>query len=216
MRASRLKMFKKLGIALVSAMLLLIGCTPFGKRPAAISSKADEQLMDAACNGGEVGVKDALKAGANPNSHNQFGGTPLMCAAEKGYLTITKTLRDVGADINLTHQSGWTALMWASQNHHVDLVLYLLEESADPNITAKDGTTALWATIDAVSNFNEEGYKVIMLLLKHGANPQVKKNGNSPIEALRNAEFVDHPFFGSTKVWRDKIVQEISSHTAAK
>lgn len=80
-------------------------------------------------------------------------------------------------------------LMIAAKNGAIESVQYLLENKADPNYISKKGQTPLSRIIECCYRFQkrhknsslfashkEETYKVIMLLLKYGANPNVMIN----------------------------------------
>jgi len=68
---------------------------------------------------------------------NEPGTTPLIAAANKGYIGIVKALLGKGSDINAVDQDGKTALMHAANCGHIKLVELLLENGA--NINMKDG-----------------------------------------------------------------------------
>jgi ankyrin repeat protein len=64
------------------------------------------------CKGGRI-VKILLKAGANPNSADTFGNTPLMTAAGSGNELAVNELIAAGADVNAKNNDGETALFVA-------------------------------------------------------------------------------------------------------
>jgi len=77
-------------------------------------------------------VELLMHHGANVNLPNQFGTTPLMCAAVTGQLTVIKELLSRGADISVASKAGHQVLHYAlcwrghrsyvaeSQNAHCD------------------------------------------------------------------------------------------------
>ncbi len=65
--------------------------------------------------------------------------TPILTAAEQGYLDIVKKLVDAGSDVNVQDDStGNTALRLAIINGHDQTALYLIQCKANVNYTAKD------------------------------------------------------------------------------
>jgi len=60
----------------------------------------DDELLKAARNGDLIEVRIALKNGANPNTKDIDGRTPLHWAAQGGHVEIVKLLLERGADPN--------------------------------------------------------------------------------------------------------------------
>ena len=91
-----------------------------------------------------------LKNGADPNSHDHFGKTPLYKASRGGQLVtvessleIARLLVNSGADVNFTGDNGWTPLHAAAQSGQRDLAELLLECGATLDIGDKDDDTPL-------------------------------------------------------------------------
>ena len=94
----------------------------------------------------------------NIDEPNEFGKTPLMWAAQYGFLESVKILLDSGANINKqTYESNcdddWdsfdcirngkrTALMYAVQEGQGQIVRYLLDQKADKTLKDSLGKTA--------------------------------------------------------------------------
>ena len=91
------------------------------------------------------------------DSPNWFGKTPLMLAAQYGYLDSVKLLQANGADINkqTSAEECWdsntsfcinhgkrTALMYAAQEGQFDVILYLIEQGADISLQDTKGLSA--------------------------------------------------------------------------
>jgi hypothetical protein len=68
----------------------------------------DISIHDAAREGNIEAVKQHLAAGANVNTKNNRGKTPLHRAAEKGHKEITELLIAAGADLNAKDKNGET------------------------------------------------------------------------------------------------------------
>lgn len=85
-----------------------------------------------------------LEAGADPNSRDEEGGTPLLYAARHGEAEWVGRLLEVGADPNVRKQDGVTPLMSAAHGGHVKAVVLLINAGADPNARDdKNGWTPL-------------------------------------------------------------------------
>jgi ankyrin repeat protein len=128
----------------------------------------------AATNGDVRGVDAALAAGADVNSRDSFGVTPLMLAARGRQPDITnpaatdrpevvELLIKHGAQPNATTATGFVALFWAARYGHYKVAKVLVDAGADVNARDRDGQTALkWA------NTNHQS-KVTALLRAAGA-----------------------------------------------
>jgi ankyrin repeat protein len=150
----------------------------FGQPPTAAQSAA---AADAANNQQDVIIAGLVGGGSG-------GLTPLVFAAREGSLDAAKVLVEAGADVNQITEYGWTPLLVATNNRNYKLGAYLLEHGANANIANKGGWTPLYLATD---NRNIEGgdYPVpkpdmdnleyIDLLLKHGADPNLRVKENT-------------------------------------
>ncbi|HWH70940.1 MAG TPA: ankyrin repeat domain-containing protein, partial [Candidatus Sulfotelmatobacter sp.] len=121
------------------------------------------------------------------------GWTPLHEAALAGRKDIVSLLLQHQADPNVRTESdsggtaGYTPLLLAAARNNPEIVELLLDAKADPNVSVADHRTPM--LIVANSTFSTADRKRMLLaLLKHGADPNVKSsNGNSPL-ALASVE----------------------------
>jgi ankyrin repeat protein len=93
-------------------------------------------------------VEELLRAGADANTANVAGGTPLMTAVafdDKG-TAILERLLDAGADIDAQNNGGETALMYAAKYGRKEALHILLARGANPAIRDNDGRTAAAVT----------------------------------------------------------------------
>lgn len=119
-------------------------------------------LMIAASKGHLEVVKLLIENGADVNAKDKYGTTALMGAVEKCYIEIVKLLIENGADI--TDES----LARATVNNSTGIVKLLLENGANANIKIYGKKPLLIETV-------EEGqYRIVELLIKHGADVFVK------------------------------------------
>lgn len=107
------------------------------------------QLLNATNNNAvDATVRDLLNQGADPNSKNQDGVTPLMIASYLGNVSTVKLLISRGADVGIAESKGNTALIYAlahdRQASNGEVVELLLSAGADANHeTAKKGNTTV-------------------------------------------------------------------------
>lgn len=78
-----------------------------------------------------------ISKGANVNSTDEYGDTPLHIASYFGNLSIVRMLARNGASIHSRNKSGWTPLHNAAQEGHYEVVEYLISEDADINAETK-------------------------------------------------------------------------------
>ncbi len=133
-----------------------------------------------------------LDHGAEVNTVDLQGGTPLMWASEFGQFGVVQALLAHGADPALRDKRGWTALDWAAQMGQDDAVALLRDRSPmniyeaaqfgdvarlraslsageDPNVTDSSGTTPLMKAAASGS------LPTLRLLLDHGADVRRKR-----------------------------------------
>jgi ankyrin repeat protein len=104
-------------------------------------------------------VRRLLDLGADPNSADKLGMTPLMEACSIGHLDLIKTLVDSNADIRAVSLNRQTPLWFATLHGSVDVVIYLLDElQIDPNAAREDGVTPLMVA-------SSQGFDTIAKLL---------------------------------------------------
>jgi len=83
-----------------------------------------------------------INNGADLNSTNKYGRTPLYIASFEGYEKIVKLLISKGIDINIIDDDGWTPLHEASKRGHTEIIKLLIKNGIDINIKDKNGQTA--------------------------------------------------------------------------
>lgn len=92
--------------------------------------------------------------------------TPLMLAAERGYLPIVRLLISLGTNIDKTNEFRQPSLLYAVRENHVSTVNLLLKSGADPNLVMVDGDFVLREA--ATSSID---LRICRALLKFGADP---------------------------------------------
>lgn len=124
----------------------------------------------------EIGITSLLlEYGADADSRDQGGNTPLMLASDLGIDTIMFLLIMYDAGLDLQNNEGETALHFAVLSGNPVAADMLLYYKAKPDIQNNEGCTALHY---AAYNGMDE---IIELLLQAGSNAEIKdKNGEDP------------------------------------
>lgn len=161
-------------------------------------------LFQAVKNGKLKSAEALLKNGADPNivaaerRCNPPHPTTAICYVSDSYdatddecLEVIRLLVEYGADVDSRNcnyndtkwNAGTTALNFNAGYGRLKTVKFLLENGADPNIRGNDGLVPLE---DALIQHH---YDVAMELLKHGANPDLRRTADKSTvrEILRAA-----------------------------
>jgi len=131
--------------------VLLTGCTSTQKPELTKSKGPDISIHKAASQGNIQAIKDYIANGADLNSKDESGWTPLHWATSKvhnkaasqGNIQAIKDYIANGADLNSKDESGWTPLHWATSKVHNKAAKILISEGANVNIVNKDGLAPL-------------------------------------------------------------------------
>jgi ankyrin repeat protein len=107
----------------------------------------DKKLYNAALEGDNQSIIEAVADGANINSRHLIDSTPFFAAGANNRLESMKLLSIIGADINLSVESGETPLHRAAQFCRVDVVKFLLEKGANKDAAKFNMHTPIYVAI---------------------------------------------------------------------
>lgn len=143
---------------------------------------AESAVHRAARTGSARDLLTLLESGADPNTRDEDGWTPLHWAAGiEGDAPRTRVLLDAGANPNARSDGGFTPLMAAAQTGDLARVRMLLDAGAEPNAIDEDGRSALHMAAW------HAGEDVIRLLLRAGARTDVQNNSMQTPADIANA-----------------------------
>ena len=125
---------------------------------------ADERLVEAVLSGDNTAARALVAAGADVDTPQADGTTPLHWAARGNQVDITDLLLRAGADANAANRYGMTPLWLACTNGSPEIVALLLDAGADPDLSTPEGETPL---MTAARTGNP---KVVRLLLAGGTD----------------------------------------------
>jgi hypothetical protein len=145
-----------------------------------VLEKLDEKLLEAAKIGNAYKVIELLREGANVNTRDEHGFTPLHYAAFSRDADVARLLLEHGADANAKGEGGVTPLHHAAIIGNADVARLLLDHGADVNARDKRGSTPLHhAAVVGSADFAR-------LLLERGADPSIRdKDGRTPLDVAR-------------------------------
>lgn len=120
-----------------------------------------------------------LDYGANPNSRagGWTGLTPLHMAVRNQNYDIAKLLLDAGAKPDARDEWGRSPLHYAASSGNFLITHLLIERGADVNALDAYSRTPLHEAVSSLVGPKEKilkNYGVAMLLLKYGANPNIR------------------------------------------
>ena len=151
-------------------------------------------VFQSACKIGDEGQINFLIHYGAPeiiNMADATGDTPLIFAADKGYLKIVSKLLLMGANLNIQNDHGNTALMAAAAGGYGKIVEILINPAANINLQNVTGHTALMFAVQG-------GHiPVVLSLIKAQALLELRSTDNKT--ALLHATEADH----------DRIVQAL-------
>ena len=108
------------------------------------------------------------KKGADVNTLNDFGGSPISDAAGLGYVDLVKYLLSVGAKLQIPQQKE-SVLHAAVRSGNAEMVKVILSAGASVNDVESLDETALHVAAE------NDHLEIVQLLLEAGADPTAKR-----------------------------------------
>lgn len=100
---------------------------------------AEQDIITAVYQGDAMRVREWLDAGANVDTRDEGGWTPLLQASKWGHLEVCKLLIDAGADVNAINGDDWTPLLYAALHGYIEICKLLIDAGADVNAEEGNG-----------------------------------------------------------------------------
>lgn len=137
----------------------------------------NDELSNAATAGDVVRVRYLLEHGADVDTRDDEGYTPLLTAVKTRYNDLTRFLIQHGADVNLADRDGWTPLMYAAWRDSPEIVGMLLEKGAQLETANQQGLTPLCIA----AQHGRSGAIAALLAAGANANLSVGAGGYTPL-----------------------------------
>jgi len=155
------------GLALMGAVSPLAAQT---------SRDLNRELLQASATRGVDDIRALLEKGADPNSEDAVGVTPLINVASRGSNMSLRLLISAGARIEEDGRNGCTPLTWAAKNGWEKTIELLLDRGANIDHRDKGRMTPLMRAA-----WNGQ-FKAAELLIKRGADVVAEDaNGNTAL-----------------------------------
>lgn len=124
------------------------------------SADVDSELLAASVAGDAAQVGILLNGGADADTRNERGFTPLIAATAYGHADVARALIEASATIEARGPNGNTALLIAAQEGHADIAALLIAHGADTKARNDHGGTAIsfasgWGHRDIVTQLRE-------------------------------------------------------------
>lgn len=167
-------------ILIFLGIYMLTGCQQHTNLAEKDVSSMNLSFIQAAESGDTDTVLQWLKDGADINTRDEQGRTPILAATHGNKVVTVRALIEAGADINLQDDIHDNPFLYAGAEGLLDIVKLLIDAGADPAITNRYGGTAL---IPA----SEHGYVEVVQVLLTRSKVNVNHVNNLGWTALMEA-----------------------------
>ncbi|KAI1475813.1 hypothetical protein F4774DRAFT_428621 [Daldinia eschscholtzii] len=130
-------------------------------------------------------VKKLIELGADMNTRDNEGRTPLYYACHYGNIHVVASLLEMSVGLNIKSNRNETPLIAACRKHHEDIILKLLSAGADIEIQGPDGTALQTISLIGCDSCTKQ------VLDRYGNEPIIE--GKGPFKtSLHAAAFHGH------------------------
>ncbi|MDE0058152.1 MAG: SUMF1/EgtB/PvdO family nonheme iron enzyme [Defluviicoccus sp.] len=147
-------------------------------------------------------TKAMLHAGADPDTRDMNGWTPLMHAADRGHAPLVRTLLDARADPDLRAADGTTALFTAVTRAHEKIAEILVNAGADISIKGPNSKTPL--EVARLRGIEKTAALLAETAADHAAFRNATKLGTAEAYASYLASFRNGSFVQEAEQRRDR------------
>lgn len=123
--------------------LTMPACAQQEKEMSKMDNSANKQLQTAAAKGDTTAIREALSAGAQIESRDAEGRTPLMIAVYKHQSQAAQSLIDAGANVNAQDKILNSPFLYAGAEGMTDIVRMCMKAGADYTVYNRYGGSAL-------------------------------------------------------------------------
>jgi ankyrin repeat protein len=130
-----------------------------------------------------------LSKGADVDPVDDDGNTPLITAADRGYINVVKVLLENGAEMEVRNKKGMSALHSSISSGKEDVAELLMKKGAYLEIKNSEGDTPLLIAVRRNSK------PLVSALLKSGANLEATNDdGLDPLSLAIENHYTEIPF----------------------
>ncbi|KAK6952350.1 hypothetical protein Daesc_006886 [Daldinia eschscholtzii] len=130
-------------------------------------------------------VKKLIELGADMNTQDNEGRTPLYYACHYGNIHVVASLLEMSVGLNIKSNRNETPLIAACRKHHEEIIINLLSAGADIEIQGPDGTALQTISLIGCDSCTEQ------VLDRYGNEPIIE--GKGPFKtSLHAAAFHGH------------------------
>lgn len=125
-------------------------------------------MVAAGTSGADTVLTRLIETGADIDSRDKSGASPLMRAAARGDAASATRLLNAGAAVNVVGPLG-SAFELAAVNDDLEMAALLLDHGADIEIRFEGSTELIWAVVDG-------RFEMTQLLLSRGADVRARSD----------------------------------------
>ena len=136
----------KIVIAAVASMVVASAAATAQVAPTPAEMEAYDGLHAAVVTGSSSRIEQLVRTGADVNTRDSFGRTPLMIAAYRGDLAVARALIELGANVNALDHHSYDAATIAAVRDDVEMLRLLLSSGGNARaLVGPVGGSALMA-----------------------------------------------------------------------